>query len=55
MYEQIYTLLTTAIFNNNLTTYVYADFFCQGIATIFCGLVVALPFIILWRIIRRLI
>lgn len=53
MYEQLYQILVTAIFDGSPDLYTYGEFFCEGIATVVCAFVVALPFIIAWRFIKR--
>lgn len=52
-YQTIYDLVSTAIYGGNLAVATYGVFFCEAFATIACGVLLALPFIIIWRIIRR--
>lgn len=52
-YQTIYDLISNAIFGGNPAVATYGVFFCEGIATIACALLLALPFLIVWRILRR--
>lgn len=54
-YQSIYDLLSNAIFNGVPSAATYGEFFCEGIAIIACAVLVALPFVVIWRIIRRFI
>ena len=53
IYQSIYTLLENSIFGGTASTATYGVFFCEGISIIACALLVALPFVLVWRIIRR--
>ncbi len=53
VYQSLYELLSDAIFSGNPSAATYGVFFCEGIATVACAVLVALPFIVVWRIIRR--
>lgn len=55
VYSSIYNILVNTIFGGSLEGVTYGAFFCEGIATICCAILVALPFIIVWRIVRRFI
>ena len=52
-YQQIYDLVSNAIYGGSPAVATYGEFFCEGFATIACGVLLALPFLIIWRIIRR--
>lgn len=53
IYGQIYNLLETAIFGGEASSAVYGVLICEGVSAIACCLLLALPFIIVWRVIRR--
>lgn len=53
MFQAIYELLSTHIFNGNPSSTAYGVLFCEGISTIACGLLVLIPFFIMWRIIKH--
>lgn len=54
-FDTIYDLLSNAIFGGDPSVAVYGQFFCEGIAIVCCAALVLLPFVIVWRIIRRFI
>lgn len=54
-YSTIYELISSAIFGGSPATATYGVFFCEAFSTAFCALLLCLPFIIVWRIIRRFI
>ncbi len=54
-YSTIYDLISNAIYGGTPTIATYGVFFCEAFATVFCALLLALPFIVVWRIIRRFI
>lgn len=54
-YQTVYDLISTAIFGGVPTNATYGVFFCEAFATVSCALLLALPFIVVWRIIRRFI
>lgn len=53
VYSAIYTLLEDAIFGGSASSATYGVFFCEGISIVCCGLLLLLPFAIIWRILRR--
>lgn len=53
MYQALYQLLVDKIFNGSLEGIAYGDFFCSGLSIVFCGFLVALPFVILWRLFKK--
>lgn len=53
IYNQLYTLLSNMIFNGDPSVTAYGEFWCQGAAIIAISVLVAVPFIIVWRIIRK--
>lgn len=53
MYNTIVDLLNNAIFDGNMTATTYGEFFVTGFATIACAILVLLPFLMIWRIIKR--
>lgn len=52
-YQTIYDLISTAIFAGNPLTATYGVFMCEAIATMACTFLIALPFVVVWRIIRK--
>lgn len=54
-YQSIYNLISNAIFAGDPTIATYGVFMCECISTIACVLLIALPFIIVWQVIRRFI
>lgn len=55
MYQDLVTLLTDLIFNGSLDGTMYGQLIVEGLAAIFCCILVCLPFLIVWRIIKRFI
>ncbi len=55
IYQSLYDLLSNSIFGGNPSAATYGVFFCEGISIVSCAFLVALPFLIVWRIIRRLL
>lgn len=53
MFQEFYNLLSTYIFSGDPSSFAYGELFCQGIATVACALLVLLPFVIVWRIVRK--
>lgn len=54
LYEQFYTLVRELIFGASVEEFVWAEFISQAIAACGCVLLIAIPFIVVWRIIRTL-
>lgn len=55
MYKELYEIISNFIFNGNPTEFTYGELICQAIPAILCTVLVMLPFIIVWRIIRTLL
>lgn len=55
MYEQLYELVKGVLFGTSAESYVWAEFISQAISACGCVLLIAIPFIIVWRIIRTLL
>ena len=53
IYNQFYTLLSNAFFNGVPTAVTYGEFFCEGIAIVACALLLAMPFLFVWRVVKR--
>lgn len=53
MFESFYNLLSDFIFDGNPSLYAYGEFFCQGISTVAVALLVLLPFVIVYRLLKR--
>ena len=52
IYQQFYNLLNDYIFGSTVVAGTYEDLVCIIVSTIGCLVLVALPFIVVWRIIR---
>lgn len=52
MYQNLYELLNTYIFNGSVVATEYTDLVCTLIASIGSIFLVALPFCVVWRIIK---
>ncbi len=52
IYQQFYDLLNNYIFGSTVVPNTYEDLICIIISTVACLLLVALPFVIVWRVIR---
>ena len=52
MFEQLYSVLSSFLFNGDMSKFAYSELICQGISGILCSVLVLLPFIIVWRFIR---
>ena len=52
-YQQIYNLISNAIYGGSPSVAAYGVFFCEAFATLFCALLLVLPFVVVWRIVRR--
>ena len=53
MYNDIKDLIVQLVFNGSTAGTMYGDFMAEAIAAIATCLLIAIPFIIVWRIIRR--
>ena len=54
-YQMIYDLISTAVFGDDPTIATYGEFMCEFVSVIACTFLIALPFIVVYRIIRRFI
>lgn len=52
-YQSLYNLISTAVFGGDPSIATYGEFMCEFVTVIACSFLIALPFIVLWRIIRR--
>ena len=52
-YQSIYDLVSSAIYGGSPEIALYGEFFCEAFATIACAFMLCLPFLIIWRIVRR--
>lgn len=52
IYQPIYDLVNTYIYGGTVAVGSYQELCCIAVSTIGCLFVMALPFIIVWRIIR---
>lgn len=55
MYQDLVTLLTDMVFGGSVEGTVYGTLIVEGFAAFACVLMISLPFLIVWRIIRRFI
>lgn len=55
MYQELVTLLTDLIFDGTLEGTMYGQLIVEGLAAFCTLLLIMLPFIVVWRIVRRLI
>lgn len=55
IYLELYKIISEFLFNGQPSEMVYGELICQGIPAIICSILIFLPFIIVWRIIRRFI
>lgn len=53
MYQELVTLVRDLVFNGTVENTMYGQLICEGLAAIGTCLLLALPFLIVWRIIRR--
>lgn len=53
MYQAIYDLLVDKIYNGVVSSGSFEAMSCTLCSTVACGLLVFLPFFILWRIIKK--
>ena len=52
MFQQLYTILSDFLFNGDMTTFAYSELICQGISGLICSLLVLLPFIVVWKLLK---
>lgn len=52
-YQMIYDLISNAIYGGDPTISAYGEYMVELVSVIACTLLIALPFIVIWRIIRR--
>ncbi len=55
MYQSFYNLIATHIFEGAVEVGSYADLVCTEAATFFSILLVALPFVVIWKIVSSVI
>lgn len=53
LYLQLKEIISNFLFNGNPAQAVYGDFIVEAIPSIICTVLMVLPFIIVWRIVRR--
>ena len=53
VYQSLYELLSNSIFGGDPSAATYGVFFCEGISIVACAFLVAVPFLIVWRILRK--
>lgn len=54
IYDNIYNLLNQYVFGGNIIPSTVQDSSCSLIATALCIFVVAIPFVLVWRVIKML-
>lgn len=52
MFENLYNLISTHIFGGNPSAFAYGEFICEAIPAVACCILIALPFVVVWRFIR---
>lgn len=55
MFNQLYEILSNFLFNGDPSSFAYGELICTGIPAILCTLLVMLPFVIVWRVIKTLL
>lgn len=55
LYLQLKEIISNFLFNGDISTSVYGEFIIEAIPAAICTVLMVLPFIIAWRIIRRLL
>lgn len=53
LYLQLQEIISNFLFNGTPETAIYGNFIIEAIPAIICSVLMVLPFIIVWRIIRR--
>lgn len=53
LYLELYNIISNFLFNGDPSSMVYGELICQSIPAILCTVLIMLPFIVVWRIIRR--
>lgn len=52
MFQQLYQVLSTFLFNGSPASWAYGELICQGFAGAMSVFLVSLPFLLVWRFIR---
>lgn len=55
LYIELQTIISNFLFNGNPSTTMYGNLIVETIPAIICTVLIFVPFIIAWRIIKRLI
>ena len=53
LYLQLKEIISNFLFNGDISASVYGEFIIEAIPAVICTVLMVLPFIIAWRIIRR--
>lgn len=53
LYLQLQEIISNFLFNGAPETAIYGNFIIEAIPAIICSVLMVLPFIIVWRIVRR--
>lgn len=52
IFDEIYNIILNGVFGGDISSHIYADFFCEAGSFIFCAFLVALPLLVVWRVIK---
>lgn len=55
MYQQLVTLITDLVFGGSVSGTMYGPLIVEGLAAVVVVLLVLLPLIVVWRIVKRLL
>ena len=54
LYNQLYQILSSAIYDGTPTSSVYGELFCEGLSTLACAFLLILPFLAVFWLIKFL-
>lgn len=55
MFESLYNTISQFLFDGDPTKFAYGEFICEAVPAVASVFLFAVPFIIVWRIITRLL
>lgn len=55
IYKELYNIISNFLFAGDPSTSIYGELICETIPAILCTVLIMIPFIIVWRIIKRFI
>lgn len=53
VFHSIYDLLSQYVFGGDLSSYAFAEFWVEGVSMFFVTLLIMLPFLFIWAVIKR--